>query len=512
TEAGRACLTSPAAPIVLAPFRPGGQKALAPAIAPGLGRLGVMLPSSPLHDVLVRACGGPLVMTSGNRSDEPLAWDDAEAVERLTGIADGFLVHDRPIVRAVDDSVLIDCREGPPLPLRRARGYVPDAFVLPRRPEGVGLCLGADLKSAVALVLEDGRTVLSEYLGDMSHPATYRRARATIGDLTKLFDVRPDWIAVDAHPGYVSHRLGRRIARELAGDEVGSLPVFEVQHHHAHLAALLAEHDRVDPIVGIAADGVGFGTDGSAWGGEILVVGPDRARRVGRLRPLRLPGGDAAARETVRCGLSWLVDTVGIDAARRHPASPNLVPDQRRLAALFDVLERDLRCPPSSGLGRLFDAAAAVLGVCRQNRYEAESGQLLEALAGRAKSPPDGTEILPLDGGGTPFEIDHRPLLFALLQGVADGYLVEDLAWFFHDAVADALARAGSRAARAEGLTTVGLSGGVFCNELLTHRVRSRLESRGVEVLTHRRVPPNDGGIALGQAAVVAAGGGSGLA
>lgn len=501
----RDVLTGPAAPIVLAPVLAQLEStSLAPSVAPGLDRVGVMLPSSPLHHLLCRAVEVPLVMTSGNRTDEPLIRDDPEALEHLTGIADGFLVHDRPIVRAVDDSVVLSGPAGGVLPLRRARGMVPGPIPLPRPPRTDGIAMGGDLKGAVALVQASGAAILSQHLGDLTHPAALRRARQTVLDLVRIHRAQPRWIAVDLHPAYLSRRLGLELARAWGGPP---LPVVQVQHHHAHLASLLAEHDRAGPIVAVVADGVGYGADGTAWGGEILVGDLAGAERVGHLRPLRLPGGDAAAVETDRCALSWLADALGEEAHPEHPWARRVVPDARRRGALWTLLERDLNAPTSTGLGRLFDAAAALVGICRRNRYEARSGQLLEAAARRSTTRPSGGGVVGLELRAGPFQLDVRPLAIRLCRGVESGYLTEDLAWFFHDAVADALVRGAERAARQAGVETVGLTGGVFCNELLAGQVVERLEARGLEVLTHRVVPPNDGGIALGQAAVAAVSG-----
>ncbi len=500
TPEARGLLRSPICPIVLAPRR--DKDAVAASVAPGSHRLGVMVPYTPMQHQLFGAGGRhlqALVMTSANLSDDPLISDDEEARQRLAGISDALLTHDRPIERAVDDSIVIDAPTGI-LPLRRARGYVPCPLTLPVAATSPGLCVGGELKCTVAVVRDD-QAVLSEHLGDLTYALAYRRFEQTIEDLLRLFDVEPRWVACDAHPAYLSHRYAKRAAADRGLDLV------VVQHHQAHLASLLAEHGRRDRVVGLICDGVGYGTDGTAWGGEILLGSLDGFERRGRVRPLRLPGGDAAARETGRCGLSWLVETLGVDAGH-HPAARRAVPDPRRRAMILDLLDRDLNCPPSSGLGRLFDAAASLLGVCDFNHHEAMSGMKLEALASRAASCRNlGSGLIRLRRvrRGELLELDHVPLLQAMLERLTRGEPAEGLSRLFHEALADGLARAAARTARRESLQTVALSGGVFCNTLLSGLVAERLGRAGLEVLSHRTVPPNDGGIALGQAAVAAA-------
>jgi hydrogenase maturation protein HypF len=496
SDAARSLLCSPICPIVLAPRN--DADAIAPSVAPGNQRLGVMVPYTPMQHLLFAEDVGALVMTSANMSDDPLISDDEEARQRLAGISDALLTHDRPIERAVDDSIVIDAAWGV-LPLRRARGYVPTPQTLPVAASSPGLCVGGELKNTVAVVTGD-TAVLSQHLGDLTYSLAYQRFEKTIDDLLRLYDVAPEWIACDAHPQYLSHRY----AVKLAADR--GLDLLEVQHHHAHLASLLAEHNRTDRTVGLICDGVGYGADGTAWGGEVLVGELCGFERVGHLRPLRLPGGDAAARETTRCGLSWLTDLLGADAAE-HQAARRMIPDGERRGAIADLLQRDLNCPPSSGLGRLFDAAAALLGVCDHNHYEAMSGMLLEAAASRADTQSAGNGLVEVTTGDSddPFELDHRPLLRRLLDLIETGVATETMAWLFHDAVADGLARAATTAADRAGVSAVGLSGGVFCNTLLTEMVATRLQSAKIEVLIHGAVPPNDGGIAFGQAAIAAA-------
>jgi hydrogenase maturation protein HypF len=499
SDDARCALLSPACPIVLAPRREAvaGAPSIARSVAGGSHRLGVMVPYTPLQHLLFGA-GAPdvLVMTSANFADDPLISDDGDARQRLVGVAQALLAHDRPIERAVDDSIVIDTAAGL-LPVRRARGYVPTPLVLPVAAPRPGLCTGADLKCAVAVV-PGAAAILGQHLGDLGYVLAFKRFRKTVDDLLRLYDVDPAWIACDAHPAYVSNEWARRVAAQRG------IELIPVQHHHAHLASLLAEHGRGDRIVGLVCDGVGYGADGAAWGGEVLVGDLAGFTRAGHVRPLRPPGGDAAARETGRCGLSWLVDAVGT-AAAEHAAARSIMPDAGRRTVIFDMLERDLNCPPSTGLGRLFDAAAALLGVCDFNHHEAMSGQRLETAASADVRRPSGVGLMPVVERDGVDEIDHRPLLLDMARRRAAGGDAGELAWLFHDAVADGLARAARRAAEKRGLGTVGLTGGVFCNALLTELVASRLRTAGLDVLVHRTVPPNDGGIALGQAAVAAA-------
>jgi hydrogenase maturation protein HypF len=491
SPAGEDLLQSPAAPIVLADRREGG---VARSVAFDSHRLGLMLPNTPLQHLLAHDFRGPLVMTSLNRTDDPLVADDAEAAA-FGDSTDAYLSHDRHIERAVDDSVFADTPRQP-VPVRRARGFVPAPIRLPIPVREPLLAMGGDLKSVVAVVRGD-QAVLSQPFGDLDHPEAYRRFRSGIDDLLELLDVAPRRLVADLHPDYRSRRFAEELAREL------QIPLDLVPHHHAHLASLLAEHGRTEPAVGLTLDGVGYGEDGAAWGGEVLVGDLREFFRAGHLRPLRLPGGDAAAVETSRCGFSWLTDLLGAEAVD-HPLAAVAIPDPERRSDIASILAADLRCPPSTGAGRLFDAAASLLGLCRRNSFEAESGMALESAAFRSVNRPSGEGLMPL-GKGVPFQLDHRPLLQRIIELVAAGTDVADLAFLFHDALADGLALAARRVARATGNPDVALTGGVFLNGVLTELLVSRLELAGLSPLTHRVVPPGDGGIALGQAAVVAA-------
>ncbi|MFG0252938.1 MAG: carbamoyltransferase HypF, partial [Phycisphaerales bacterium JB038] len=522
SEAAAATLQTPEAPIVLADRQGeastgwqatsgtqlndqktvsgtvfGGE--LAEGVAPGCHRLGALLPYTPIQHLLFAEGLGPTLMTSANLSDEPLVRDDGEARSRLDGIADYFLTHDRPIERAVDDSVVLDSPRGL-VPLRRARGYVPVPLSIPLGYDEPGLCVGPDLKNTVALVRGE-EVILSHHIGDLEHAKAHRWFEKTIDDLLRLYDVQPRWIACDLHPAYHSRRYGEKLAR------TWGVPLVAVQHHHAHLASLLAETGRTDAVVGIVCDGVGFGTDGTSWGGEVFVGDIAGYERVARLRPLPLPGGDKAAKEIRRCTLSWLAEALGEEVWESDLAR-EVEPDQRKREQIRALLAKKLNCPLSSGSGRLFDAAAAFIGICDYNHYEAMSGTLLEATASRAIEVIDGADVLPLKEGELDealLELDTRPLALAMVERRRGGASPADLALFFHAALASGLADAALHAAKTHDLDTVVLSGGVFCNALLTQLVCERLEAVGLTCLTHTLVPPGDGGIALGQAAVASA-------
>jgi hydrogenase maturation protein HypF len=507
---GCTLLGSPAAPIVLAPRRAGA--AVADGVAPGQPRLGVMLAYSPLHHLLFDQCAAigtvdALVMTSGNDAGEPLVCDDAEALARLGNMCGALLRHGRPIARPVDDSVVIAPADlgGCPMLVRRSRGYAPAPLGLPVAAESApGVCLGAELKGTVAVV-RGAEAILSQHLGDVTQGRTYALLRATCDDLCALFDVAPRWVAHDRHPGYLSTALAKELAARWR------VPRVAVQHHHAHAAAVLAEHGNAGPALAVVCDGTGFGSDGAIWGGELLVAGLTDFRRVGRLRPIRLPGGDAAAREPWRVGLALLHALFG-DGLGDVPPARRLGPEADR-AFVWQMLRTGTNCPPTSSAGRYFDAVAALLGLCGQNRFEGEAAMTLESAAAAAATVddavdvPDNTFDLRDRGGLT--EIDLFPWLRELTrqcwQAAPGEQAVARLAATFHEVLEASWEAAVVSAAARTGLDCVALSGGAMCNERLVRSLYSRLGRRGLRVLTHREVPPNDGGVAYGQAAVAAA-------
>ena len=478
-------LTSPERPIVLLPARPGNG--LAPGIAPGLSQVGIMLAYTPLHHLLLDLAGRPLVMTSGNRSDEPIATGNGEALARLGDIADGFLLHDRDIVARYDDSVVRVVR-GAPVFLRRARGYAPLPLPLPVPSPRPLLAVGPHLKNTLTLV-HGGTAYVSQHVGDLDSPETLEHFEATLAATRRLFRIEPEVIVRDAHPEYLSTRLA---------EELG-LYTIRVQHHHAHIVAVMAEHGVTAPVLGIAYDGTGYGEDGTTWGAEFLVADLTGYTRVGHLLPAPLPGGDLAARAPWRAALGYLssdpgaaaslqVAFEGIDARERAVA-------ERQIAARFNA-------PIASSMGRLFDAAAAVIGLRRYSGYEGQAAMELESLAARRPAAEYPCRLQETDGR---LVLDPLPLLAWLGARRQRGVDQADLAADFHASVAWSTAVMALRLARAGGVGTVVLGGGVFQNARLLESLQGRLETAGLRVLTPRRLSPNDGAISYGQAAVGAA-------
>ena len=478
-------------PIVIARRRPGAQ--VAAAVAPRSPDLGVMLPYTPLHHLLLRDAGRPLVMTSGNVSDEPIAYEDDDAVARLGRIADVVLTHDRPIETRTDDSVLRSVAgRGAPLMLRRSRGYVPAALTLPLEAPPLLAC-GAELKNTFCLA-RGRRAWVGHHIGDLRNWETLRSFREGVAHFERLFSVEPAVVAHDLHPDYLSTRE----ALEREGVEA-----LGVQHHHAHLAACLAEHGELGPAVGAIYDGTGYGDDGTVWGGELLVGGPGGFERAGHLHPVRMPGGERAIAEPWRMACAWLV--AGADAG--PPAPPPTLDGQiehRIWDQVAGLASSGVASPETSSMGRLFDAVAALCGVRVRVTYEGQAAAELEGLADPAER---GAYPLPLEppAAGRPAVLDARPTVAALVEDLRAGVTPDVAGARFHNAVADATAAACAQVAGDHGLETAVLAGGVFQNRLLLERTAERLAGAGLRVLVPERLPPNDGGIAFGQAAVAAA-------
>ncbi|GGL39542.1 carbamoyltransferase HypF [Nocardia jinanensis] len=491
--AAAALLTGPQRPIVLLPR---GERPVAASVAPDNPDLGVLVAYTPLHTLLFGLPGDPagpdvLVMTSGNRSSEPICYDDVDAGERLAGLADGWLWHNRRILVPCDDSVvrLVDGTESP---VRRSRGYAPLPLALPV-PVAPTLAAGADLKNVCAVA--DGRYVwLSQHIGDMDDLATLRAFDATERHLRELTGVHPVQLAADMHPGYRSTEWARRNAN--------GRPVRTVQHHHAHIAAVMGEHGLgpAETVLGVAFDGTGFGPDGAVWGGEILAAGYKGYRRLAHLKYVPLAGGDTSVRRPYRMALAHLW-AAGIEWSPAI-ASVRACPAAER-AVLAHQFETGLGCVPTSSMGRLFDAVASLAGVRHTVEYEAQAAIELEGIS----RPGDtgGAEYrFAVDSGRDPASIDPAPVLAAVVADAAREVPAAVIGARFHAAVArlvldTALARAGPD-------TTVALSGGVFQNALLLSATRRLLRTSGFTVLTHHRLPPNDGGLAFGQVLAVAAG------
>jgi hydrogenase maturation protein HypF len=473
-------------PIVLAPRRPGAR--VAGAVAPASADLGVMLPYSPLHHLLLADVGTTLVMTSGNASDEPIAYDDADARERLAGIADGFLTHDRQIHTRTDDSVVRARRRGAPLLLRRSRGHVPTSIELPLAAPPLVAC-GAELK-ATFCVAKRRRAWVGHHIGDLHNLETLTSFREGIAHFEALFAVAPEVVVHDLHPDYLS------TAYALERDGVEPIGV---QHHHAHLAACLAEHGETGPAVGAIFDGTGLGTDGAIWGGELLVGDLAGFERAGHLHPVRLPGGEQAVREPWRMACAWLLEALGDEPAL--PASIAGAVEPSRWRAITSVARSGLAAPVTTSMGRLFDAVAALAGLRSRVNYEGQAAAELEAKAALAAGTPYPLAV----DAGPPVLLDARPTILAVAGDASGGVSIPVIAARFHAAVAAATAAACGIVAERHGLATVVLSGGVFQNRVLLDTAENLLECQGLRVLVPERLPPNDGAISYGQAAVAAA-------
>jgi len=473
TEADAALLASPERPIVLLE-----KRMELPGIAPGLSEVGLMLPATPIQFLLFNdAPELALVMTSANPHGEPLVIGNDEAWRRLQGIADAYLLHDRDIVVRCDDSV----RRGDGCFIRRARGYVPRAIKLPQAGPSV-LAVGGWFKNTLCVTRGD-EAFVSQHVGDLDNAAACGFFEETVRHCLHILDVEPDVVAHDLHPDFHSSRFAATFAAERG------LPVIGVQHHHAHIAAVCAEHGITEPVLGLALDGVGLGTDGTAWGGELLRVdgdGLDGFARLGHLATLALPGGDVAAREP------WRMAAAALQALGRAEDITRRFADEPATATVATMLARGLNCPATSSAGRLFDAAAGLLGVRRCVSYEGQAAMLLEGLAMRHGA------VAPLQAG---WRIDHGQL--SLLPLLADLDDCEDAtagAALFHATLTAALLDWIDQASGQTGLRTIAAAGGCLLNRLLVSGLRAGLAQRGLRFVTAARLPPNDGGLSLGQA------------
>ncbi|MFJ5214215.1 carbamoyltransferase HypF [Streptomyces sp. NPDC088354] len=501
--AERTLLAGARRPVVLLRRRP-GTGGVAPAVAPRVADLGVMLPYTPVHHLLLGLPGDPpgprlLVMTSGNLGGEPIVTDDEDALRRLAGLADAWLTHDRPIHVPCDDSVVRIC-DGGELPVRRSRGYAPFPVPLPVSVLPA-LAVGGDLKNTFC-VGEGRHAWMSAHVGDMDDLETLTAFGAAERQLEDITGVRPVLLAADRHPGYRSLGWARRAA--------GGRPLRQVQHHHAHVAAAMAEAglDGTAPVLGIAFDGTGHGDDGAVWGGEFLVADYDGFRRAAHLAYVPLPGGDAAVRRPYRMALAHLW-AAGLPWTAGLPCVAACPQDELRLLAT--QLERGLACVPTSSMGRLFDAVSALAGVCQEAGYEAQAAVELEAAAVAAgELPLRGYAFALRPGGGADgaTACDAGPVLAGVVADLGRGVPAGVVAGRFHRAVADLVLRVCAAVRDRDGVATVALSGGVFANALLSAACAGALRADGFEVLLHRLVPPNDGGLALGQLVAAARGDG----
>jgi hydrogenase maturation protein HypF len=477
-------LSSPERPIVLIKKKP--AELLSPQVAPGNGYLGVMLPSSPLHHLLLQDNFIALIMTSGNRKDEPMAHTNHHATQALSSLADFFLLHDRDIHQRCDDSVL-RLSAGEPLFLRRSRGYVPRSITLPAQGKHV-LALGGELKTTLCLTRGD-QAYLSQHLGDMKNVTTIQSMHDAASHLQSLLGVTPEIIAHDLHPDYETTIQANMI----------DLPRLGIQHHHAHLAACMAEHRLNIPVIGVIFDGTGYGTDGTIWGGEFLLGDYRHFERRAFLKPVPMPGGDIAITEPFRMALSHLF-TTGNASAIDLPLACFGAIDARDKRILLKMLEQGINSPLTSSCGRLFDAVAAILGIRSHISYEAQAAIELEALA---ETTCLG-KIYPyqLLRFGSEIVIDTSPMVVAIAEEVIGNVPISQVARGLHLTLAELVADVCSAIAEDCGIRIAVLSGGVFQNRLLTDFTRSTLSTRGFTVYSHRLVPPNDGGLSLGQAMI----------
>ncbi len=480
-------LRSPESPIVLVRRKNDGRSTLAQSIAPGNPMLGVMVAYTPLHHLLMRKLGFAVIATSANLSDEPICTDELEAVERLSGIADLLLIHDRPILRHVDDSI-VRVMAGREMVMRRARGFAPLPVQLAEEMPTL-LGVGAHQKNTVALSV--GRQVfISQHIGDLETEQASAAFARVVESLKELYEVQPETVACDLHPNYISTEYANRVCAN---------PV-RVQHHYAHVLACMAENEVQAPALGVAWDGSGWGPDGTVWGGEFLKIDEYGYIRATRLRPMRLAGSERAVREPRRCGLALLFEALGEEIFEREKLNPVGAFSTMERGIVAKMLRQGLNSPWTSSAGRLFDAVASLIGLRQVSRYEGQAAMELEWLA--AQSTDTGTYEFALTDAatsGTPSELDWAPMVRGLLADVERNAKQQTMAKKFHNTLAEMIARV---AAEHAGVPVV-LSGGCFQNRLLTELTVARLEAAGVKVYWHQRIPPNDGGIALGQ--VVAA-------
>lgn len=466
-------------PVVLLPRRPDAP--IAPAVAPGNRSLGLMLPYTPLHHLLLREAAGPIVLTSGNVSDEPIAYRDDDARRRLAGIADAFVTHDRAIHMRTDDSVVRVFR-GAELPVRRSRGYAPEPLTLAQPVPRPILGCGAELKSTFCLA-RGRRAFMSHHIGDLENYETLRSFTEGITHFRRLFDVQPQVVAHDLHPEYLSTKYAHDLADvELIG----------VQHHHAHIASCLADNGDAGPVLGVAFDGLGYGSDGTLWGGEFLLADLAGFQRLAHLVPVPMPGGTAAIRQPWRMAAAYLGTEAPQELSERNA---------EHWDAVLAMASRQVNAPLTSSAGRLFDAVAAILGIRDSINYEGQAAVELEQRADLAERGSYSAAVTE----GPALQLHGVDLVRAVVADLRAGVPPEVISTRFHHGVADAIVRVCLMLRETTGVSVAALSGGVFQNVLLLERTVAGLEQSGFRVLTHSRVPPNDGGISLGQVAIAAA-------
>lgn len=484
-------------PILLARRR-GGEYDVAWEVAPGQPTLGVMLPYTLQHNLLLSEVGEPLVMTSGNLSSEPVCYRNDDALARLGGIADLFLLHDRPIEEPIDDSVARIVAVGGDRTvqlIRRARGFAPLPLELPVPAERPILACGAEMKATVTLSV-GGRAWLSQHLGDLDDYETLAQHAAASRRLEELAGVAPEVVVHDLHPDFASTRYAMERAELLGAERIA------VQHHHAHLAAVLAEHGEKGPTLGVIFDGTGYGPDGTVWGGEFLVGDLLSFERVGHLKPVRMPGGEAAVREPWRMACAWLAAAGDVvDSVPPIPANLAGWVDPARWRAVAQLAATGLASPITTSMGRLFDAVGAICGLGARASYEGEAAIALEGVVERGEGGWYEVELI----DGRPLVLDPRPMIRALVADLERGARIGVVASRFHNSLIRAAVAASLKLAAIHGVESVVLSGGVFQNRELLEGAAAELVRAGLRVLAPGEVPPNDGGISFGQAAIAAA-------
>lgn len=484
-------LTSPLAPIVLLPKKQGTR--IAPSVAEGVSTFGFMLCYTPLHVLLFAEGLDVLVMTSANLSDEPLICKNDIALQRLGEVADAFVMHDREIYRQVDDSI-IHLIDGEPVPLRRARGYVPTPIVIERSAGPDILAAGADLKNTFCLVKRN-QLILSEHIGDLEDAEVYRHYVGSIEHLRRLFEVEPEVVACDLHPGYLSTRY----ARSLSG-----VRVIPVQHHWAHVASVLVEHGHAGPVIGIVCDGTGYGADGAIWGCECMIASLTQFERFGHLDYYPLAGADRASKEAIRPLLTLLRQAYGDDFQVSDFAwlLKRIEPDGTKLNTLLEQIDKRVNTVSTSSLGRVFDAVAAILSLGEYNHFDAQLPMALESIVDPRVDVCYPFELSEREG--EPVKVDLRAMIRQIVDETRHNGDAGRVSAKFHNTLAEALLAVAQAARRKADLNVVAFSGGVFCNRYLANRLIVRFKEAGFAVLCNRDVPANDGGIALGQAAIAA--------
>ncbi len=491
SEQAQELLGRPEGPIVLLPKKAASK--IAQSVAEGVSKFGFMLCYAPLHHLLFAEGLKVLVMTSGNISDEPLICKNDEALEQLGNIADAFLMHDRVIHRQVDDSIL-HLIDGEPALLRRARGYVPTPVLINQTSKCDILAAGADLKSTFCLVKQN-QLVCSEHIGDLEDSQVYHHYIKSIEHLRGLFEVEPKVVACDLHPAYLSSQY----ARSLSG-----VQIIEIQHHWAHIASIMAEHNIDEPVIGIACDGTGYGTDGAIWGCECLIATLDDFERFGHLAYYPLAGADAASKQAIRPVLGLLMQAYGeqFDANKLRWLLERIEPDEQKRKLICEQIFKKVNTVQTSSLGRVFDAVAAIVGLGNFNHFEAKLPMALEAIA-----VSDCDEQYDFKLGKQPdksVQLDFGPMIRQIVTDVSEGKDRAIISAKFHNTVAAGLLEMARAARHAQKLNTVALSGGVFCNRYLAERLGRLLKKDSFSVILNCDYPANDGGISVGQAAIAA--------